>query len=390
LRADSASGVATVHAGAVVLVPDRPASFWTLAKPCRLLDTRSSSPLLSTDPPRVFSVASNPACQIPATAVAIAANVTAVNPTSPGYFVLFPGNYYPPSTSTVSLDPRHPARSSFAVLPVSTDGRATLAARFGSDRQASAHLILDVSGYFAPTHSLPPMALRFDSPLCPTFCIFPAGIPLALHYQVVGSPSVYRYDWTGTGPFSQSSSTPLASFTFSTPGYYGPRLQVAPAGSSPSSVGFTPAILATTPVPSAAPPVPSGVRASFLGIVPADPLNPLETSPVPIFAVSATSPPGAALLGWNVYFSLDGAPFALQTSLPPDLPSSSPLRLPLWDPAHHSARIALAAVNWAAQGPLSTPLAVAFPATVHAYLHKVFRDAPSSYVHQVASPFPKD
>jgi hypothetical protein len=31
----------------------------------------------------------------------------------------------------------------------------------------------------------------------------------------------------------------------------------------------------------------------------------------------------------------------------PDLPSSSPLRLPLWDPAHHSARIALAAVNYA-------------------------------------------
>jgi hypothetical protein len=342
-------------------VPEVPSDFWTLARPCRLLDTRATTPLLSSDPPRVLSVASNAACPIPATAVAIAANVTAVNPTGPGFFVLYPGNYYPPATSTVSLDPRHPARSSFAILPVSTDDRATLAARFGSDRQASAHLILDVSGYFAPSHSPPPMALRFDSPLCRTFCIFPAGIPLALHYQVVGSPTVYRYDWSGLGPFTQTSATPLTSFTFTTPGYYGPRLLVAGATGSPSTIGFTPTILATNPVPSAAPPAPSGVRASFLGIVPADPLDPLETSPVPTFAVSVATPPGSTLLGWNVYFSLDGSPFALQTTLPPDLPSSSPLRLPLWDPTRHSARIALAAVNYAAQGPLSAPISLTFP-----------------------------
>ena len=93
LRADSPSGSATAHAGTVVLVPDAPASFWRLSRPCRLLDTRSTTPLLSTDPPRVFSVTSNAACPIPAKAVAIAANVTAVNPTAPGYFVLFPGNY---------------------------------------------------------------------------------------------------------------------------------------------------------------------------------------------------------------------------------------------------------------------------------------------------------
>jgi PKD repeat protein len=366
LLADSPSGTANAHAGTVILVPESPASFYTLARPCRLLDTRSTRPLQSSDPPRVFSVASNPGCQIPATAVAVAANVTAVNPTGPGFFVLFPGNDYPPATSTVSFDPRHPARASFAILPVSTDGRATLAARFGSDRQASAHLVLDVSGYFAPTTTPPPIALRFDSPLCPTFCIFPAGIPLALHYQVVGSPTVYRYDWTGLGPFTQTSATPLTSFTFTTPGYYGPRFQVAGAMGSPSTVGFTPTILATDPVPSAAPQAPSGVRASFLGIVPADPLNPLETSPVPTFAVLAATPPGSTLLGWNVYFSLDGAPFALQTTLPPDLPSSSPLRLPLWDPAQHSARIALAAVNYAAQGPLSPPVSLALPASSHA------------------------
>jgi PKD repeat protein len=382
LRADSPSGSATAHAGTVVLVPDAPASFWRLSRPCRLLDTRSTTPLLSTDPPRVFSVTSNAACPIPAKAVAIAANVTAVNPTAPGYFVLFPGNYAVPPTSTVSLDPRHPTRTSFAVLPVSTDGRGTLAASYGSPGPASAHLVLDVSGYFAPTSVPAPVAIRFDSPLCPVFCIFPAGIPLALHYQIVGLPNVYRYDWTGSGPFSLSSSTPLASFTFTTPGYYAPRLQVAAGSSAPSTVSFTPAILATTPIPSAAPPAPSGVRASFLGILPADPLDPRESLSVASFAVSVARPPGATLLGWNVFFSLDGAPLSLQTTLPPDLPASTPLRLPLWDPAHHSARIALAAINYAAQGPLSPALTLVVPASTLRRIQKLLRNGTPATAQQ--------
>jgi PKD repeat protein len=361
LRADSPSGVATVHAGTVVLVPQVPSSFWTLQKPCRLLDTRPSSPLLSTDPPRVFSVASIATCPIPATAVAIAANVIAVDATGPGFFVLFPGNYYPPATSIVSFDLRHPTRASFAVLPISTDGRATLAARFGSDHPASAHLLLDVSGYFAPTHSPPPVALRFDSPLCPIFCIFPASAPLALHYQVVGSPTTYRYDWTGAGTFSQTSATPLISHVFATSGYYAPRLQVTAPGAPASTVSFTPALLATDPVPSAAPPAPAGVRVGFLGIVPADPLDPTQTAPQPSFAISVASPPGSTLLGWNVYLSLDSAAWGLVTTLPPDLPAGTPLRLPPWDSSRHSARIALAAINWAAQGPLSAPLALTNP-----------------------------
>jgi PKD repeat protein len=284
LRADSSSGTATAHAGTVILVPDSPAAFWTLARPCRLLDTRSTKPLLSTDPPRVFS-ASTVACQIPATAVALAANVTAVSPTAAGFLTLFPGDDYPPETSTVTTDPRHPARASFAILPLSTDGRATLAARFGSDRPASAHLIVDVAGYFAPSHPAPPVALAFGSPLCPTFCILPAGVPLALHYQIVGSPAVYQYDWSGSGPFSQSTSSPLPSYTFATSGYYAPRLQVTTVGAPASTVSFAPPILATTPVPGAAPPAPSGVRASFLGVLPADPLDPTQTAPQPAFAL---------------------------------------------------------------------------------------------------------
>jgi PKD repeat protein len=360
LVADSPSGSATAHVGTVVLVPESPSSFWTLSKPCRLLDTRSATPISSSDPPRVFS-ASTPACAVPATARAIAANITAVNATARGFLTLFPGNYYPPLTSTVSTDLRHPARSSFAVLPLSTDGGATFAVRFGSDRAASTHLVVDIAGYFAPTQAPPPIALRFDSPLCPAFCIFPATAPLALHYQVSGSPTVYRYDWTGDGPFTQTSSTPLASRSF-TSGYYAPRLEVAGANGPASTVSFTPVILATDPVPSAAPPAPTGVRATFLGIFPADPLDPTETAPGPAFAISVASPPGSSLLGWNVYFSLDGGAWGLATALPPDLPASAPLRLPPWDPSHHSARIALAAVNWATEGPWSAPLALTYPA----------------------------
>jgi PKD repeat protein len=354
LVADSPSGSASAHVGTVILIPAVSASFWTLPRPCRLLDTRSANPLLSSDPPRVFS-ASTATCSIPATAVAIAANVTAVNPTARGFLTLYPGNYYPPLTSTVSTNPRYPARSSFAVLPLSTDGKATLAARFGSDRPASTHLVIDLTGYFAPTQLPPPVALRFDSPLCPVFCIFPANAPLALHYQVSGAPTVYRYDWTGGGTFSQTSPAPLTSHSFAS-GYFAPRLQVAGSSGPSSTISFTPAILATDPVPSAAPPAPTGIHATFLGLFPADPLDPTQTAPQPAFTLSVSSPPGNTLLGWNVYFSLDGSAWALVTALPPDLPASAPLRLPPWDPSHHSGRIALAAINWAAQGSLSAPL----------------------------------
>jgi PKD repeat protein len=362
LTADSSSGTATTHVGTVILVPEVPSAFWRLPRPCRLLDTRSTTPLLSTDPPRVFS-ASTAACPVPATAVAVAANVTAVAPTAAGFLTLFAGNDYPPQTANVSTDPRYSARASFSIVALSTDGRATLAARFGSDRPASTHLVVDVTGYFAPSHPAPPVALAFTSPLCPAFCILPAGVPLALHYQVVGSPTVYRYDWAGSGPFSQTSSTPLSSHTFATPGYYAPRLQVAAPAAPASTVSFAPPILATDPVPSAAPPAPTGVRASFLGVLPADPLDPAQTAPQPAFAVSVLSPPGSSLLGWNVYFSLDGAAWGLVTALPPDLPASTPLRLPPWDSSHHTARIALAALNWAAQGPLSAPVSLTYTAT---------------------------
>jgi hypothetical protein len=118
---------------------------------------------------------------------------------------------------------------------------------------------------------------------------------------------------------------------------------------------------------------PSGVRASFLGILPADPLDPRESLSVASFAVSVASPPGATLLGWNVFFALDGAPLSLQTTLPTDLPASTPLRLPPWDPAHHSARIALAAINYAAQGPLSSALTLVVPASVHRRIRKLLR-----------------
>ena len=52
----------------------------------------------------------------------------------------------------------------------------------------------------------------------------------------------------------------------------------------------------------------------------------------------------------------------LVRGLPPDLPAGTPLRLPPWDPTRHSVRIALAAINWAAQGPLSAPLGLTYPA----------------------------
>jgi PKD repeat protein len=362
VRADSASGTASAHVGSVILVPDLPAAFWTLQKPCRLLDTRASRPLLSTDPPRVFP-ASTAACPVPTTAVAIAANVTAVDPSAAGFLTLFAGNDAPPLTANVTTDPRHPTRGSSAVIALSTDGQATFAARFGSNRPASVHVVVDVSGYFAPSRPAPPVALAFGAPLCPVFCIYPGGVPLVLRYQAVGTPTSYRYDWTGSGSFSQTSPTPLLSHAFLSSGYAAPKLQLMASGTPASTVAFSPPILITDPVPAAAPPAPIGVQVSFLGVLPPDPLDPAATGPQPAFAVSVLTPLESSVLGWNVYLSLDGAAWNLTAALPPDLTARAPLRLPSWNPSRHSARIAFAAVNWAAQGPLSAPLGLIYPAT---------------------------
>ena len=118
-----------------------PTSFFTVT-PCRVFDTRLSAALAS-NVRRSFPVGGT--CGIPASARAVAANVTAVLPAGQGHVTLFPGTAATaPPTSTVSFAAGQ-VRASNAILPLGTDGTiAALPVMPGGQ----VDLIFDVVGYF--------------------------------------------------------------------------------------------------------------------------------------------------------------------------------------------------------------------------------------------------
>ena len=117
--------------------------FYTIT-PCRLVDTRQSYPVQSGQP-RSFLAAGY--CGIPATAKAVALNVTAVNATGTGSLTVYPANLSVPLASVVSFMPGW-NRASNALVKLSTDGegRIGVAANLGLTGQVD--VILDVAGYF--------------------------------------------------------------------------------------------------------------------------------------------------------------------------------------------------------------------------------------------------
>lgn len=146
LRIANGVGQAESAPAALTLVLARATDYYTVT-PCRLLDTRAGSPLVS-GATRLVSAAGS--CGIPAGARALAVNVTAVTGSSPGSLVLFPGNYPAPSTNTVSFRAGAVVANN-AILPLSTDGAATLAVLPVMQSPGSVvHVLVDVFGYFAP------------------------------------------------------------------------------------------------------------------------------------------------------------------------------------------------------------------------------------------------
>jgi len=146
LRITNGAGQADSLPAVLTLVPALDTDYFTVT-PCRLLDTRAGSPLVS-GVTRLVSAAGS--CGIPAGARALAVNVTAVSGSSPGNLVFFPGNYPAPPTNTVSFM-TGAVRANNAILPLSTDGAATLAVLPMMQSTGSiVHVLIDVVGYFAP------------------------------------------------------------------------------------------------------------------------------------------------------------------------------------------------------------------------------------------------
>jgi hypothetical protein len=128
--------------------------FFTLP-PCRLLDTRNPSgptggPALPPGIPRVLLVTGTAGevgpCGVPATAKAIAVNLTVVGAPQSGYLRFFPGDGQVPNAAALNFSAGQ-TRTNNAVLMLASSGTGTLAVQ-NSTGSALLNVVIDVNGYF--------------------------------------------------------------------------------------------------------------------------------------------------------------------------------------------------------------------------------------------------
>ena len=130
----------------VTLSAATPTDFYTIS-PCRAYDSRSGSALASGSNTVINVLAS--ACGIPSNARVVVGNLTVVSPTGQGFITVYPGNYPQPLAATENFNSGAILANS-VVLPLATDGSGTLDVSLLVGNNGNAHVVLDVSGYFAP------------------------------------------------------------------------------------------------------------------------------------------------------------------------------------------------------------------------------------------------
>jgi glucose/arabinose dehydrogenase len=123
-----------------------PENFFTLP-PCRLVDTRNPAgplggPALSAGQTRTFHLAGT--CLIPASARALAVNVTVTGPGINGHLRLFSADELRPSTSVISFAAGQ-TRAAQTIVKLSAGGDVSV---FCGMASGSVHFVLDVTGYF--------------------------------------------------------------------------------------------------------------------------------------------------------------------------------------------------------------------------------------------------
>jgi hypothetical protein len=128
--------------------PTQPLDFHPL-RPCRLLDTLWSEPLLSAAPPQRIDVA-GAGCGVPRGAQFVAVIVQAVLPPSDGWITLWAADRQMPAGSTLSFRGRNAILSRSAILPLSAGPRKALAIAATLEDGGDVRVFLDVTGYFLP------------------------------------------------------------------------------------------------------------------------------------------------------------------------------------------------------------------------------------------------
>jgi hypothetical protein len=118
--------------------------------PCRVLDTRSpegpfGGPALASGQPRSFALTGR--CGIPPTARAVVTNLTVVSATASGNVKVYPGGVPAPISSAINFQ-ADATRANNGIFAVQEDGTATLIMQAGLPAGATAHVVLDVMGYF--------------------------------------------------------------------------------------------------------------------------------------------------------------------------------------------------------------------------------------------------
>ena len=115
--------------------------------PCRILDTRNATgplggPQIPASGSRSFTVAG--VCGVPPGAVAISANVTAVNPAVTGDLLVYPnGIASPPTATTISLRAGR-TRANNTLVYLASDGSFLIK----NNAAGALDLLVDVNGYF--------------------------------------------------------------------------------------------------------------------------------------------------------------------------------------------------------------------------------------------------
>ena len=128
------------------------ASDFVPISPCRLLDTRSTSPVGPRTTPitageslTVQVTGSNGSCVIPASATAIVINVTAVSPSAAGYITLFPADVALPNASNLNFTAGQSPTPNLVTVSLSAGGAVKIFNAAGT-----VNVLGDIAGYYQP------------------------------------------------------------------------------------------------------------------------------------------------------------------------------------------------------------------------------------------------
>jgi len=128
------------------------ASAFVPIAPCRLIDTRAtspvgprSSPILAGESLTVQVTGSNGSCVVPESATAIAINVTAVGPTAAGYITLYPADVALPNASNLNFTANQNPTPNLVTVSLSAGGAIKI-----FNESGAVNVLGDIAGYYQP------------------------------------------------------------------------------------------------------------------------------------------------------------------------------------------------------------------------------------------------